>query len=492
MLRPPKPRSLFPRKHSDLLPPCVHYLLLHTAAAFSFSSSSLQSLFDLSISSSGAHSLPIVFTQNQHLLDTHTCNSLIKSYTQSNSHLLSLLVFTSMLRSSVPPDLLTFPPLLKSISQLHLPPLGRSVQACIIKIGPHPSVFVNTALVSMYCSFGRVDDARQVFSEMPQRNSVTWNAMITGYVHNRRFREAHQLFSRMLRSGVELGEVTVVCALTACSHLGALSQGIWIHDYIKNHGLRLNVFVGTALIDMYMKCGVIDEALKVFSAMRVKNVFTWNALMSGYAMNGEGEAALKAFDEMTEENMKPDGITFLALLCACCHQGFVERGRKLFIGMEKDFGLRPRIEHYGCMVDLLGRAGLLKEAYDLVQRMPMKSDAAIWRALVAACRIHGDLQLGELAIRKLLALEPENGENYILFSNLLARNRRWTDVGKVRQMMRKKGIKKDPGCSSIEIDNVVHEFVVTDRFQRDGLDEIFAMLAKMKRELKLAGYSIKE
>ncbi|CAD5192032.1 unnamed protein product [Musa acuminata subsp. malaccensis] len=488
--KPPPP--LFPPVHPTRRPKC-----LHTSASSpsppppppppaSSSSSSLQRLINLSIPFSGTHSLP----QTQHAIDTDTCNVLIKSDTHSGSHLRSLLVFTTMLQASIPPDLLTFPPLLKSVARLFLPDLGLSIHGCVVKTGSDSDVFVNTALVSMYCSLGRVGDARHVFAEMPERNSVTWNAMITGYVHNRRFREAHELFSRMLGSGLDLGEVTVVTALSACSHLGALSQGIWIHNYIESHGLRLNVFVGTALIDMYMKCGVIDEASKVFQAMRVKNVFSWNALITGYAMNGEGEAALEAFDEMIMEKVKPDGVTFLALLCACCHQGLIDKGRKLFVGMEEDFGLRPRIEHYGCMVDLLGRAGLLEEAHKLIATMPMKADAAVWRALLAGCRIHGDLQLRELAIRKLLDLEPENGENYILLANLLARDRRWTDVGKVRQMMGKKRMKKDPGCSLIEVDNRVHEFVVSDRFQRKGLEEIFTMLAAMKRELKLAGYAV--
>ncbi|RRT56729.1 hypothetical protein B296_00031751 [Ensete ventricosum] len=481
----PRPPPLFPPKHPTLRPKCLH--LLHTYASSppppASSSSSLQRLINLSIRFSGTHSLP----QTQHGIDTDTCNAVIRSHTNSGSHLRSLLVFTTMLQASIPPDNLTFPALLKSVARLFLPDLGLSIHGCVVKTGSDSDVFVNTALVSMYCSFGRVGDASHVFAEMPERNSVSWNAMITGYVHNRRFREAHELFSRMLGSGLELSEVTVVTALSACSHLGALSQGIWIHKYIESQGLRLNVFVGTALIDMYMKCGVMDEASKVFQAMRVRNVFSWNALMAGYAMNGEGEAALEAFDEMVMEKVKPDGVTFLALLCACCHQGLIDKGRKLFVGMEEEFGLRPRIEHYGCMVDLLGRAGLLEEAHELIATMPVKADGGVWRALLAACRIRGDLRLGELAIRKLLDIEPGKGENYILLANLLARHRRWTDVGKVRQMMRRKGIKKHPGCSSIEVDNTVHEFVVTDGVQREeGLEE---MLAAMKRELKLAGYA---
>ncbi|KAG6490025.1 putative pentatricopeptide repeat-containing protein At5g40405 [Zingiber officinale] len=486
---PPQPSSSATTTAAILQQTLSHLLASTTSGPF-VAAATLQELVDVSLSSHGFRLLPLAFAQIRHLIDTDSCNCLIKSYIRSNDHHRSVLLFVAMLKASVFPDLFTFPPLIKSAVQLHLLGFGLSLHGCVTKIGCDSDVFVNTALVSMYCSFGHVRDAERMFDEMPHRNSVTWNAMITGYVNNRRFREAHELFSRMIRSGSELGEVTMVCALTACSHLGALRQGIWIHNYIKNHRLTVNVFVGTALIDMFMKCGVVDEAVKVFRAMRVRNDFTWNTLMSGYAMNGGGEAALGVFNEMIAENIKPNGITFLAVLCACCHHGFVDHGRKFFISMEKDFGLQPRIKHYGCMVDLLGRAGLLKEAYGLIQTMPMKPDAAIWRALATACKIHGDLELGGLAIRKLLELEPCSGENYVLLVNLLARDQRWTAIGKVRQMMRQRGIKKDPGCSSIEIDGVVHEFLVTDVFQRDELGDIFAMLVKMTRELKLAGYRV--
>ncbi|KAH0451092.1 hypothetical protein IEQ34_021784 [Dendrobium chrysotoxum] len=452
---------------------------------------SFRKLIDLSLSSSSQPNLLFLLSQYVHLLDTNLFNSLIRSYTNSHRHLESTLVFTHMPKLGIPPDLFTFPPLLKSISHLYLPSLGVSVHGSLIKLGFSSHVFSATALVTMYSSLSRISDACCLFGEMPDRNSVSWNAMITGLVHNRKFKEAHRLFSEMISLGYELGEVTVVGALTACAHLGSLNQGIWIHNYVVQNRLRMNVFVGTALVDMYMKCGEMKEAMKVFREMRVKSVFSWNALISGLAMNGRGEMAFEAFDSMIKENFKPDSVTFLALLCACCHQGFVEDGRRYFIAMERDFGLQPKIEHHGSMVDLLGRAGLLDEAHELIKTMPMKglrADAVIWRALLTACRIHGNIQLGKHAVQMLLDLDPDNSENYVLLSNLLVRDRRWNAVGKVREMMSRRGIAKLPGCSSIEINNTVYEFVVTSQFDKDGMHDIYEMVTNMNWELKLAGY----
>lgn len=223
--------------------------------------------------------------------------------------------------------------------------------------------------------------------------------------------------------------------------------------------------------------------------MNFKNIFSWNVLVSGFAMNGRGELAMEAFDEMMEERIKPDGVTFLALLCACCHQGFVDEGRRIFDEMTRAYRVRPKIEHYGCMVDILARAGFLEEAHGLVRTMPVDPDAVIWRALLAGCRIHGNTQLGEFVIRKLLELEPNNGENYVLLSNMLARGQKWSEVGEVRNVMSRKGIGKVPGCSSIEIDNMVYEFVVMSRSDEGGMQEIFAMLDDMNTKLKAAGYA---
>ncbi|KAJ4974568.1 hypothetical protein NE237_007742 [Protea cynaroides] len=447
---------------------------------------SLMKLIDISFSSNVLGPAALLFMQFREFINSELCNFMVRSYTHSNKHLQSILVFTQMHNNGFLPDNSTFPAVLKSVAHLYRRRFGKSIHGSIIQMGFHSDVYINTALVHMYATCLSIGEAHRLFDEMPERNSVSWNALITGYGHNRMFREAIDVFREMQASNVQPGEVTMVAVLSACAHLGALNKGKWIHDYIKQNRLRLNVFVGTALIDMYAKCGVVHEAEKVFEAMRVKNPYTWNVLISGYAMNGEGFAALEVLSKMLMENVKPDGVTFLAVLCACCHQGLTDEGRRYFTSME-NFGLRPGIEHYGCMVDLLGRAGFLEEAQELIRTMPLKSDSIVWRALLSACRIHGNIQMGELAIHNLLELEPYNGENYVLLSNLYAQDRRWIKMGEVRQTMNHKGIRKVPGCSSIEIDNMVYEFVVSESREIE-FEEVYDMLADMKKALKLAGY----
>ncbi|KAK9278086.1 hypothetical protein L1049_027644 [Liquidambar formosana] len=450
---------------------------------------SLMKLIDITVSSHGWGPSALLFKQFNQVIDSEVCNLVIRCFTQLNKHLHSLFVYTQMRKHDILPDYGTFPAVLKSVAHLCRRELGRSIHCCAIQMGFDSDVYTNTALVHMYSVCLSVDDACQVFDEMPERNAVSWNALITGYTHNRMFREALDVFREMHAEGVEPGEVTMVGVLSACAHLGALNQGRWIHDYIIHNRLRLNVFVGTALIDMYGKCGVVDEAEQVFREMRAKNVYTWNVLISGYAMNGRSETALEAFSRMVMENFKPDEVTFLGILSACCHQGLVDEGRRHFMSMKEGFGLQPRIEHYGCMVDLLGRAGFLDEAQELIQTMCMKPDPVIWRALLGACRIHGNTRLGEFAIRNLLEIEPNNGENYVLLANLYARDQRWVKVEEVREMMDHRGIQKVPGCSSIEIENVVYEFVVSDTVE-PGFEEVYKLLADMNKELKLAGYFV--
>lgn len=447
----------------------------------------LMKLINSSLSSQGFAASASLSSRFCGFLNSELCNYMIKCYTDSRKHLHSVFVYTQMRKYDISPDASTFPSLLKSVAQLCRQRLGKAIHGSTIRMGFDSNVYVSTALVNMYGLCSSVGDARRVFDEMADRNIVSWNALITCYNHNREFRKVLDVFREMQIAGAKPVEVTMVGILLACAHLGALNQGRWIDDYIFRNGLRLNVFVGTALIDMYAKCGVVDKAERIFKVMRVKNVYTWNVFISGFAMNGRGESALHAFSRMVMEKFEPDEVTFLGVLCACCHQGLIDEGRRYFRSMKEEFGLHPRIEHYGCMVDLLGRAGLLDEAQELIQTMSLKPDPIIWRELLAACRIHGNTELGEFAIKKLLELEPDNGENYVLLANLYARDQKWDKAREVREMMDCRGVRKVPGCSSIEIDDVVYEFLVSNEI-RPGYEEVYKLLAGINKRLKLAGY----
>nr|GMC74223.1 pentatricopeptide repeat-containing protein At2g02980, chloroplastic-like [Ipomoea batatas] len=453
-----------------------------------FNLSTFTKLLDTSLLSRGFGHSALLFTQFGHLIDVEHCNCIIRRYTDSGKHLYSVFVFAQMHRLDIRPNHSTFPSVLKSAAQICYGRFGESVHCSVTKMGFCSDMYANTSLVRMYCVCGQPSLARMLFDEMPQRNVVSWNSLISGYLHCGKFREAIHVFREMQGSEIEPGEMTMASVLSACAHLGALDQGKSVHDYIINKGLMMNVYVGTALIDMYAKCGDIDEGERVFEAMRAKNVQTWNVLISGYAMNGRGEAALLTFNRMIMENFKPDVVTFLGVLCACCHQGFVEEGRKLFARMRNEFGLQPKIEHYGCMVDLLGRGGFLDDAMEMIRSMNLKPDPVIWRALLVACRFHGRAELGEFAFQKLVELEPRNADNYVSLSNVYVHDKKWAEVGELRKLMDRRGIRKVPGCSSIEIENVMYVFKASDSIGPGHVD-VHNMLAEMKEKLKFAGYA---
>lgn len=346
------------------------------------------------------------------------------------------------------------------------------------------------AMIDGYCKMGQLEMARELFDRMGSaKNSVTWNTMISGCLHHREFGMALSMFQVMQVENVRPTEVTMVSLLSACAHLGALNMGWWLHAYIRNHHLKIDVVLGNALIDMYFKCGSIEAALQVFHGMPMKNVFCWNSVIAGLGMNGYGERGIEIFLEMDRRGgIKPDGITFVGLLSGCSHSGLVSEGKTYFSQMLGVYGIRPNIEHYGCMVDLLGRAGFLEEAVNLVETMPIQPNSVVWGSLLRACRIHKDAKLSERVTQCLLELDPEDGANYVFLSNVYASSERWDDVERCRQIMIERGVQKVPGCSSIEVNNVIHEFVVGDTLHPQ-FEQINTFLVEMERELRKLGYS---
>lgn len=336
---------------------------------------------------------------------------------------------------------------------------GRQIHARIMRHGIVSNIMVQTTLIHFYASNKEIDSARRVFDEMLVRNSVTWNAMITGYCSQKGLAcDALLLFRDMLDDvcGAKPTDTTIACILSAASQLGVLETGACVHGYMQKTICvpENDVFIRTGLVDMYSKCGCLNSALSIFTRMKEKNILTWTAMATGLAIHGKGKEALVLFDAMGAYGIKPNAVTFTSLLLACCHAGLVEEGLHLFHSMSK-FNVVPQMQHYGCIVDLLGRTGLLKEAYEFVKGMPVEPDAILWRSLLSASKIYGDVTMGEKVGKLLLHRQPEpsldvTSEDYVALSNIYASAGKWENVEMVREEMKVNRIENKAGCSSLQ------------------------------------------
>lgn len=270
-----------------------------------------------------------------------------------------------------------------------------------------------------------------------------------------------------------------------CAQLGALEQGKWIHGYIDENRITVDAVVATALIEMYAKCGLIEKALEIFYELREKDAASWTSIICGLAMNGKINKALELFSQMISGGAKPDDITFIGVLSACSHGGLVDEGRRFFNTMTEVYQIQPKLEHYGCLIDLLGRAGLLDEAEELIRKIPNENNEIIvplYGALLSACRIYGNVDMGEKLAALLEKIESKDSSFHTLLANIYASANRWEDVTNVRQKMKEMGVRKVPGCSSIEINGIIHEFLVGDPSHSE-MKEIYSMLDRMAKTL---------
>ncbi|CAM6051450.1 unnamed protein product, partial [Sphagnum compactum] len=316
--------------------------------------------------------------------------------------------------------------------------------------------FVGNSLIDMYAKCGSIEDAKRVFNKLPSRDVVSWNVMIFGHVKYGQGQKALELFRQMQEEGVQPTPLTLVGVLNACASVVALEEGRRTHDWVIKSGWDSNVFVGNSLIDMYAKCGSLVDALKVFNKMPSRDVVTWNAMIGGYAIHGHGKEALKQFEQMREEGVQPDDTTFVCLLSACSHSGLVDEGLRFYSSMI--YRTPAKLEHYTCMVDLLGRAGHLQEAENMIQGMPCKPNAAVWTALLSACRIHGNVEMGERMAKRVLELEPKNVAGFVLLSNLYAATGNLELSESVERQRKERDAKKQPGRTWIEVNDAVHTF----------------------------------
>ncbi|XP_057825740.1 pentatricopeptide repeat-containing protein DOT4, chloroplastic isoform X2 [Cryptomeria japonica] len=390
-------------------------------------------------------------------------NAIITGCVQNRKPNKGMSLFRQMLVTQMKPDQISVLGVVQLCASIGLLKQGKEVHNYMIKGEIDSHVIVQSALVDMYVKCGSMEGARQVFDKIVQKDIILWTSIIAGYAQNGYADQALKLFHQML-SGMKPDAVTITSVLPACAHLAVLQRGKEIHGYITRNGFQSNDHVVSALVHMYGKCGNIKDARLVFDNMPHKDVTLWTAMIAGYAMHGYGHEALTLFHQMQGTCIKPDYITFIAILSACNHAGLVGEGWKYFDCMSRDNNIQPSLEHYACMVDLLGRAGHLNDAYDFVKNMPLKPNVSIWGALLGACRSHKNIELGKHVAEHLFELEPENSSNYVLMSNIYAATGNLEEKEKIRNVLKDRGLGKKPGCSWIEIKNKIYTFHVGDRF----------------------------
>ncbi|KAK2650950.1 hypothetical protein Ddye_018439 [Dipteronia dyeriana] len=468
------------------------------------------------LSSSKFNSIDYAFKvfHRTHNQNVYLYTSLIDGFVFSGSYVNAIRLYCQMISKSIMPDNYVITSVLKACGSLLALREGREVHGQVLKLGLSSKRSIRLKLMEFYCNCGEFKYAIQVFDEMPDcdvvastvvitcyfdhglveraidlfdrvktKDTVCWTAMIDGLVRNGEMSRALDVFREMQRENVRPNEVTIVCVLSACSQMGALELGRWVHSYVGKYRIELNHFVGGALINMYSRCGDIDEAQRVFELMKERNVITYNSIIAGLALHGRSIEAIEMFRQMLRRGLKLSSVTFVGVLNACSHGGLLDLGFEIFHSMAKDHGIEPQIEHYGCIVDLLGRVGRPEEAYNFITSMKIAPDHIMLGALLSACKIHGNLELGEKIAKTLLDCGKADSGTYTLLSNVYALSGKWEEAAQMRAKMKEAGIRKEPGCSSIEVNNEIHEFMLGD-IRHPQREEIYRKLQELNKILK--------
>jgi pentatricopeptide repeat protein len=419
--------------------------------------------------------------------DVVSWTAMIFGHVKYGQGLKALELFRQMQQEGVQPNTVTFMGVLNACASLVALEEGRCAHEQIIQSGCESDVSVGSSLIDMYAKCGSMDDACRVFDKMVSRDVVSWTVMMLGHVKCGQGQKALGLFRQMQQEGVLPNAVTFMVVLNACASVVALEEGRRVHEQIIQSSCESDVFVGNSLIDMYAKCGSMEDAWRVFNTMPSRDVVSWNAMLGGFALHGHGEEALAHFERMCEEGIEVDNVTFVCLLSACSHAGLLCEGQRSFGSMSTVHKISAKLEHYTCMVDLLGRAGHLHEAEDMIKVMPCKPDVAVWMALLGACRIHGNVEMGERIAKHILEVDPGNAAGYVLLSNIYAAAGKWDLSEKVQSQRKERGVKKQSGRTWIEVNNEVHTFVVDDQ-DHPQIIEIRAELKRLYRQMQEAGY----
>ncbi|EXB53614.1 hypothetical protein L484_005164 [Morus notabilis] len=449
-------------------------------------------------------------------------NAMISGYVHHDRFQEALKMFRKMQSQGILQDEFTYTSIISGCANSGIFQLGKELHAHILRTEAEPtkdfSLSVNNALVTLYYRCGKVDLARKIFDKMPVRDIVSWNAILSGYIEAKRIEEAKsffveiperngltwtvivsglaqngygeeamKLFNQMRLEGFEPCDYAFAGAIISCAVLGALEHGCQLHAKLICSGHDSSLSAGNALITMYARCGVFEDAELLFLTMPCVDSVSWNAMIAALSQHGRGVQAIELFEQMLKEDIRPDRITFLTILSACSHAGLVKEGRHYFDSMCGSYGITPGEDHYARMIDLLCRAGQFAEAKNLIDSMPFEAGVPIWEALLAGCRTHGNMDLGIQAAERLFELIPQHDSTYVLLSNMYADVGKWENVAKVRKLMRDRGIKKEPGCSWIEVESKVHVFLVDDT-KHPEVQAVYTYLEKLRLEMRKLGY----
>ncbi|KAF9621850.1 hypothetical protein IFM89_028438 [Coptis chinensis] len=411
--------------------------------------------------------------------------SMLAGYARLGEYDRAIELFWEMQAEGIKPDMFAITSALHACACNGSLENGKNIHDYITKNGLQLSLFVANSLMDMYAKCGNMEDARLIFDQMRVRDAISWNTIIGGYSKNSSSNEAFCIFLEMQKEFKPNG-VTMACILPACASLSALDRGREIHGYILRNGLPLDSYVYNALVDMYAKCGALLLARLLFDMMPAKDLVSWTVMIAGYGMHGCGKDAITIFDQMRSTGLQPDGVSFVAILYACSHSGLLVEGWRFYNIMCNDCKMQPKLEHYACMVDLLARAGRLAKAYKFIEAMPIKPDSTIWGALLCGCRTHRDVNLAEKVAEKVFELEPDNTGYYILLANIYAEAEKWAEVKKLRERIGRRGLRKKPGCSWIEVRSKFHVFVASDRSHQQA-KKMESLLARVRMRMKDEG-----
>ncbi|GAV65255.1 PPR domain-containing protein/PPR_2 domain-containing protein/DYW_deaminase domain-containing protein, partial [Cephalotus follicularis] len=419
--------------------------------------------------------------------DVVSWNTIIAGYVQSVMYDQALTMIREMGNANLKPDSFTLSNVLPIFAEYVDVSKGKEIHGYAVRHGLDTDLFIGSSIIDMYAKCTRIEDSHRVFNLLPRRDGVSWNSIIAGCVQNGMFDEALELFGQMLKAKIMPKHVTFSSIMPACAHLTTLHLGKQLQGYIIRRGFDDNVFIASSLVDMYAKCGHIRIARSIFNKMELNDMVSWTAIIMGYALQGHAHDAISLFEQMEMEGVRANNVAFVAILTACSHAGLVDEAWRYFNKMTQNYGIIPGLEHCAAMADVLGRAGKLEEAFDFISNMHIEPTGSVWSTLLAACRIHKNVELAEKVAQKIFIVEPENTGAYVLLSNIYSAACRWKDAAKLRISMRNKGIKKRPACSWVEVKNKIHAFIAGDK-SHPFYDRINEALKELLEQMEREGY----